>query len=280
MIQISTDSTCDLSPELIQTYGISIAPLGIMAGGNSFKDGIDITPDALYQFVEQEHLLCQTTAVNEYEYQIRFAEALKTHDAIIHICISRSMSACYQNACLAAQQFENVYVIDSASLSTGIGHLVLDAALLAQQGVPAPEIVQILEATKKRLDVSFVIATLDYLKRGGRCSSLAALGGKVLRLKPSIYVTNGAMHVGKKYTGSMQRCLKQYVEERLSHASDLDLSRIFITHSGCEEEIIASVKDQVLALAPFREVLITRAGCTVSNHCGPGTLGILFKHQS
>ena len=204
---------------------------------------------------------------------------LKTADAVVHFTISSEMSACYQNACLAAEEVGNVYVVDSRNLSTGIGHLVLDACLLAEQGLDGASIKAELDQRKEKLDVSFVLTTLEYLRRGGRCTTVAAMGANLLKLHPCINVVSGTMGVGKKYRGNMQNCLVQYVRDKLADPATVDPKRIFITDSGFDEETRDLVEKTVRECVPFAEVYHTRAGCTVSCHCGPGCLGILFYRK-
>ena len=279
-IKISADSTCDLSPQLIQRYDIGISPLYIVRDGESLVDGVDITPDEIYAHVEAGGSMCSTAAVSVYDYVEFFRKELESADAVVHFHISGEMSACYQNACIAAQEVGNVYPVDARNLSTGIGLLVLEAAELAQKGqLTAQEIQRRMEQRRELLDVSFVVEQLGYLRKGGRCSSVAALGANMLSLRPCIQVKDGKMGVGKKYRGAYQKCLLQYVKERLEGRDDIDLHRIFITESGgFTPEEIAEVEAAVRSYQPFEEVLHTRAGCTVSSHCGPRTLGILYFH--
>ena len=279
-IKISADSTCDLSPELIQRYDIGISPLYIVRDGESLVDGVDITPDEIYAHVEAGGSMCSTAAVSVYDYVEFFRKELESSDAVVHFHISGDMSACYQNACIAAAEVGNVYPVDARNLSTGIGLLVLEAAELAQKGeLTAQEIQQRMNQRRELLDVSFVVEQLGYLRKGGRCSSVAALGANMLSLRPCIQVKDGKMGVGKKYRGAYQKCLLQYVKERLEGRNDIDLHRIFITESGgFTPEEVAEVEAAVRSYQPFEEVLHTRAGCTVSSHCGPRTLGILYFH--
>ena len=279
-IKISADSTCDLSPELIARYDIGISPLYIVRDGESLVDGVDITPDEIYAHVEQGGSMCSTAAVSVYDYEEFFRKELESADAVVHFHISGDMSACYQNACIAAAEVGNVYPVDARNLSTGIGLLVLEAAELAQKGeLTAQEIQQRMEQRRELLDVSFLVEQLGYLRKGGRCSSVAALGANMLSLRPCIQVKDGKMGVGKKYRGAYQKCLLQYVKERLEGRDDIDLHRIFITESGgFTPEEVAEVEAAVRSYQPFEEVLHTRAGCTVSSHCGPRTLGILYFH--
>lgn len=275
-VRVSADSTCDLSPELLEAYQIQIMPLYVVMSGVSYRDGVDITPDELYEKIRQENKIGTTAAINVDEYITFFRRQRESCGSVVHFTISGEMSSCYQNACIAADEVGEVYVVDSRNLSTGIGHLALRAAELARQGMPAREIAAHMERVKDKLDVSFIPSTLEFLRMGGRCSAVAALGANLLRLKPCIQVKAGSMGVGKKYTGSMEVVLQKYIRDRLANPEELDLARIFITHSGIDERLIQHARETLLACAPFREVLVTRAGCTVSNHCGPGTLGILF----
>lgn len=279
-IKISADSTCDLSPELIARYDIGISPLYIVRDGESLVDGVDITPDEIYAHVEAGGSMCSTAAVSVYDYEEFFRKELESADAVVHFHISGDMSACYQNACIAAAEVGNVYPVDARNLSTGIGLLVLEAAELARTGqLTAQEIQQRMNQRRELLDVSFVVEQLGYLRKGGRCSSVAALGANMLSLRPCIQVKDGKMGVGKKYRGAYQKCLLQYVKERLEGRDDIDLHRIFITESGgFIPEEVAEVEAAVRSYQPFEEVLHTRAGCTVSSHCGPRTLGILYFH--
>ena len=277
MIKISADSTCDLSPEIIEKYDITITPLSIVVGDQTFKDGVDITPRDVFRFVDEENKSCNTTAVNLYEYQRHFQKFASQYEAVIHICIGSGFSSCYHNASLAAQDFSNVYVVDSMNLSSGSGHLVYDAALMASEGMEPQEIFEKLQALVPKIEASFVIDRLDYLAKGGRCSSITAQSARILRLKPCINVIDGKMTVGRKYRGSFEKALQGYVRDRLENRNDIDYSRIFITHPSCKPEIVALVRETIQQYGDFQEIIETRAGCTVSNHCGPNTLGILFK---
>lgn len=276
-VRVSADSTCDLSPELLQAYGIETLPLYVVMDGNAYKDGLELTPDELYAKVREAGKIGSTAAINVDEYLTFFTRMKENCDTLIHFTISSEMSSCFQNACIAAEEVGGVYVIDSRNLSTGIGLQVLRACELAQKGMAAEVIVSYVREMTGRVDATFIPESLEFLKMGGRCSAAAALGANLLRLKPCIQVREGKMLVGKKYTGSMENVLSKYVKDRLNNLEDLDLSRVFITHSGMSDPaIIDKVKDAVLAIAPFEDVQITRAGCTVSNHCGPNTLGVLF----
>ncbi len=278
-IKITADSTCDLTAELVEQNQITITPLTVNCGAESFRDGVDITPDGLYEKIRATGTLASTAAVNVQEYMDAFSAALRDHDAVVHFTISSDMSACYQNACIAARELGNVYVVDSRNLSTGIGHLVLDGCQLAGSGMGPEDIQKELERRREKLDVSFVVDTLEYLRRGGRCSALAAMGANLLHLHPCIFVKDGAMGVGRKYRGRLIECVRAYVRDRLSEPDSVDPRRVFITDSGVSEDIRAAAEEEVRRAVAFQQIIHTRAGCTVSSHCGPGTLGILFYRK-
>lgn len=278
-IVITSDSTSDLSSELRQRYNINILPLGVTLGGKVYKDGVDITPDDIYAHHDKTGELPKTTAANVDEFYNFFKKFADEGKTVIHFDISSGMSSTFNNARIAAEEFENIYVIDSANLSTGIGLLVVAAAEMVNEGLEAEEIVAKINDMVPKVDASFVIDNLEYLYKGGRCSALAAFGANMLKLKPCIEVKNGAMGVGKKYRGRYADVLKTYVSERLGDGSDIDNSRVFVTHAGCDEEIVKQVVEQVKEAGIFKEVFLTRAGCTVSSHCGANTLGVLFVRK-
>jgi len=280
MIKVTADSTCDLSPEILRDMDITLVPLHILVDGKEFSDGVNITPEDIFRYVDKEGKTCKTAAVNVYEYESLFEEFSSKYEAVIHICISSEFSSCYQNASLAAQGFKNVYVIDSRNLSTGSGHIVYEAASMAKEGVEPKEICQRLEDLIPKVDASFVIDRLDYLHKGGRCSGLEAIGARFLKIKPCIEVINGKMTVGKKYRGSFERCLESYVMDKLLDKEDIDYGRVFITHPMCSAEIVEKVRETICRYAHFDEIIETKAGCTISTHCGPNTLGILFKRKN
>ena len=276
---ITSDSTCDLSPELIEKYNIKILPMGVTLGDKTYRDGADITPDEIYAYFGETGTLPKTSAINMTEFIEFFEPIVKDGYAIVNFTISSDMSTTFNNSRLAAEEFEDVYTIDSRNLSTGSGLLVLKAAEMAQKGESAEKIVETINNMIDRVDASFVIDKLNYLHKGGRCSAVAALGANLLKLKPCIEVKGGKMGVGKKYRGKYSDVLKEYVAERLQNVADIELDRIFVTHAGCDEELVNAIIEQVKAALPFKEVLITRAGCTVSAHCGRNTLGVLFIHK-
>jgi DegV family protein with EDD domain len=243
-------------------------------------DGVDIAPDDIYEYHKKTGILPKTTAANLGDCIDFFKNYAGEGKAVIHFTISSEMSSTYNNARMAAMEFENVYVIDSRNLSTGGGLLVVAAAEMAKSGMEAEQIVAEIEKLIPCVDASFVIDNLEYLHKGGRCSAVAMLGANLLKLKPCIEVKNGKMDVGKKYRGKYGEVLKQYVTERIGDGNDIDLDRVFVTHAGCDSEIVDAVVEQVKNAAPFKEVFLTRAGCTISSHCGANTLGVLFIRKS
>lgn len=279
MIKITADSTCDLSPQILEEFDITLVPLHVLIDGKDHLDGVDIKPEDIFYHVGVEGKTCKTAAANVYEYENIFSEFSSQYDAVIHINISSDFSSCHQQAKIAAENFDNVYVVDSRNLSTGSGHVVYEAALMAREGEKAEEICRRLEELIPKVDASFVIDRMDYLYKGGRCSGLEAFGASLLRIKPSIEVVDGKMQVGKKYRGNLARCLENYVKDRLAGRDDIDYKRIFVTHTMQSPEMVEKVKETIKQYADFEEIIETKAGCTISSHCGPNTLGILYIHK-
>lgn len=278
-IKIISDSTCDLSPELLTKYDISLVPLIVMKGDQEYQDGLTITPADIFAHVAAGGSLCTTAARSVGFYQEAFARYAGEYDGILHVNLSSEFSSSYQNACLAAEEFENVRVVDSRNLSTGQGLVVLKACELAKTAVSLDALKQDLDAFTQRVEASFVVDKLDYLVKGGRCSSAAALGANLLNLKPCIEVKNGKMVVGKKYRGNFTKCLRNYIHDRLQGREDLDPGMVFVTHTTISEECHDTVMEAVRSSGAFEIVCETIAGCTISCHCGPGTLGILFVRK-
>ena len=275
-IKVTSDSTCDLSPELLSQYDITLVPLSVIKDGQAFLDGVDITPEIIYRHVDMGGALCSTSAVNVDSYRAVFGQFSTQYDAVIHITIGSLFSACYQNATIAAADHSNVYVVDSMNLSTGQGHLVIEAAQLAAQGLSAMEICSQLNAMRGRVSASFIMDRLDYMQKGGRCSAVTLLGSKLLKIKPCIAVHNGAMGVTEKYRGKFDKCVEKYVKDLLKDRRDLRLDRVFITHTPVPDGAVEAARDAIRKYAEFQNIYETTAGCTVSCHCGPGTLGVLF----
>ena len=273
---IASDSTCDLSAELIERYQIKILPLGVSLGEKQYRDGVDINPDMIYENYEKTGNLPKTAAVNIAEFDEFFAKEKADGNDVVLFTISSDMSSTFNNARLAAQEYEGVYPVNTQNLSTGGGLLVVAAAEMALEGKSAKEIAEACTALREKVDASFVIDNLEFLHKGGRCSAIAAFGANLLSLKPCVVVREGKMGVGKKYRGKFHMTLKQYIADRIGDGSEIDTSRIFVTHAGCDAAILDACVQQVQDMGLFDEVLITRAGCTVSSHCGRNTLGVLF----
>ncbi len=283
MIKILSDSTCDLSQELLGQYHIEILPLHVLLGEEDHRDGVNITPDEIFRWSDANKATPKTAAPTIEEAVECMRPLLEDGSELLCFAISESMSASLNVMRLAGEELEaadRVFPFDSQNLSTGIGLLVIEAACMAQEGMGVQEIITRLEELRPLVRSSFVVDTLTYLHRGGRCSGMAALAGGMLKLHPKIVVTDGKMDVSKKYRGSLSKVVKAYVcdlEEELKKARK---ERVFITHSGCASEIVKEVEDYLRSLSVFEEILETRAGGVVSSHCGPGTLGVLFLEQA
>ena len=278
-IKILSDSTCDLPAQLLEKYNISLVPLTVVKDGKEYKDGVTITPANIFEHVAAGGELCSTSAANIGEYTDIFEKYAGEYDAVIHINLGSGFSTCYQSACLAAEEFDNVRVIDSKNLTAGQGFVVLKACELAETMDNLDAIVEELNAFTEKVEVSFVVDKLDYLVKGGRCSSAAALGANLLGLKPCIEVKDGKMSVVKKYRGNYAKCLTTYVKERLEGREDIDRSKIFVIQTVVSEECYNGVMEAVSTYGNFETVFESTAGCTISCHCGPGTLGILFVRK-
>lgn len=279
MIKIVSDSTCDLTRELIERYEIQIAPLHILLGENEYLDGVEITPDEIYEWADANEDTPKTSAIG-YEDAINIVKQIAdTDDEMIVFTISGSMSTTVNVFRMAVEELEleeKVTIIDSGNLSTGIGLLLIKAAVMAKRGNSRVEICNEIEKLKEKVKASFVVDTLTYLHRGGRCSSISAIAGGVLKLHPKIVVADGSMSADKKYRGKMGKVIIDYVKDMEEALKEADKERVFITHSGCDQEIIDTVYSYLKEMNYFDEILVTRAGGVISSHCGPGTLGVLF----
>ena len=279
-IKIISDSTCDLSQELLAKYDITLVPLTVIKNDEQFKDGITITPEEIFAHVANGGKLCTTAANSVGEYMDIFSQYASDYDAVIHINIGSAFSSCYQNACLAAEEFDNVRVIDSQNLSTGQGLVVMRARELARTCEDLDTIVAQLNEFTGKVEASFLLDRLDYMAKGGRCSAATALGANLLNLKPCIEVKNGKMGVVKKYRGHYDKCLASYVKDRLDgRADELAHTHLFVTQTRVSDACYSAVMNAVNQYSFFENVYETTAGCTVSCHCGPGTLGILFVRK-
>ena len=279
---ITYDSTCDLTPRLLERFHIRTVPLTIQSGERVFPDDGRYTSSELYADYRRNGALPRTTAVSPEEFKAFFAPILAEGLDIVHIDISSELSCTCQNALLAAQELAElgeIHVVDSRQLSTGGGLLALQGAKLRDGGMAAADIAAELRRLAPHSDTSFVLDTLEYMWKGGRCSGVTALGANMLKLKPSLEIRDGKLVVCKKYRGAMEKVYRQYVTERLAGKAVVE-DWAFITHSGeVPEDTLRQLTELVRELAPFKEVFVTQAGCTVSSHCGPGTLGVLFLRQ-
>lgn len=285
MVKIACDSTADLLNEVYNTNlyaerNITVVPLFVRVGEEEYADGIDITMTKLLERCGNLKTLPKTAAPEVSRLEKIYRELTSDNSELVFITISSEFSSTFNNACLAAKSVPGVYVVDSRNLSSGIGHIVLEAADMADAGKSASEIKRVLdEEIVPRVESSFVLDELDYMVKGGRCSSVAALGANLLQLHPSIEVIDGKMKVVKKYRGSWQRCLRTYIKDRLDGRKNIRFKRIFITYTTTEEEIVDEVERLVRQYSDFTQVYRTTAGCTVASHCGPHTLGILFIRE-
>lgn len=278
-VGIIADTTCDLSAELKERYQIKTFPLHVHLGEEEYSDGVDISPDDIYRWSDENKATPKTSAISPAEANDILKQALTEAETVICFCISDQMSSTGNVLRMAAKELsleEKVFVIDSQSLSTGIGLQILEAAILARQGIPVADIVRHIENIRPRVRASFVVDTLTYLYRGGRCSGLAALAGSALKLHPLISVIDGKMQPGKKYRGKIERVILEYVKDMEAELKKAEPDRVFITHSGCREEVIEAVRQELESYGRFKEILVTRAGSVITSHCGPGTLGVLF----
>ena len=279
-VVITSDITCDLNWELEQRYGVTCIPLHIVIGGKSYEDWVNITPEELYDIFYKTKELPHTTAGSVGEYTDFFKQFIDKGCDVVHLSLGSKLSVTHQSSVLAANEFPGrVYSIDTNNLSTGSGLLVIKACELRDQGLSAKEIYDKVSAMTGKSHASFVLDRLDFMHAGGRCSAVAMLGANLLSLKPSIEVHNddgGSMGVGKKYRGKYEKVLIQYMEDTLNKYDNIDTDRVFITHAGTSKEHVDAVYKALKAKKIFKEIHITRASCTISSHCGPNTLGVLF----
>lgn len=283
MVKILSDSTCDLSQAWIEKYGITVVPLHVVLGDKDYKDGVDITVDEIYDWADANNTTPKTAALSPEEAMNALEPLLeKEDDEVICFALSATMSGTLSVMRLAAETLDaedRVFCIDSKNLTTGIGHMIIEAAILAEQGKSAKEIVEYIETIRPMVRTSFVVDTLTYLHRGGRCSSVAAMAGSVLKLHPRIAVEDGKMEAGKKYRGKMNKVIMDYVHDMEDDLKKAKPDRVFLTHSGCDKELLDTIYDYLKGLDVFEEIFIERAGSVISSHCGPGTLGVVYIAQ-
>ena len=278
-IILSADSTCDLGDELKEKYQVHYYPFHIILEGKDYQDNVDITPGDIFQRYYEKKVLPKTAAINVEEYVNYFRPFVEQGYEVVHLNLGSALSSAHQNCMLAARELKGVYPVDSGNLSTGIGHLVLDAGEMIKEGLGAEEIAGKLNQRKNLVHSSFILDTLKFMSAGGRCSIVMALGANLLNIKPCIEVNNkdGSMDVGKKYRGSLKKVLPLYVKDKLQEYQGICTDKIFITHSGIDQEYIELVKKAIQEEKAFQNIYVTRAICIICCHCGPNTLGILFE---
>lgn len=278
-IVITADSTCDLPQELIDKYDIQIIPLSILLGEKVYHDGVDIKPSDIYDFVEKTGELPKTAAVTPSEYHEVFKRFADEGKKIVHIGFSSALSSSYQNACVAAEELECVYCVDSKNLCTAMGLLVLKACDYREKGMDAKRIADKVTRLVPKVSATFVLDGLEYLYKGGRCSSVAKLGANVLGIKPSIAVDTqtGRLEMAKKYRGKTELVYKQYITDRINEIKRIQPDRVVIANSGgVPADTIAFAKGMLEGRDKFEQVILADAGCTISSHCGPKTLAIFY----
>lgn len=275
-VMITADSTCDMSPELLERYKVRTVPLGIVIGQNHFHDGVDITPDDIYAYHNREGILPKTTAVSPEEYKSFFRKFTDSGYAVVHLNLSSRISSTHQNAILAAAELENVYPVDTLSLCTGMAMLVIKACEMRDRGVEAKVISGEVRGMIGLVRTSFILNNLEFLSKGGRCSSLTAIGANLLGIRPCIEMADGEMFVGKKYRGKLQSCYEKYAKCKITSSGDLDLDRVILSHSGVSSQSLDRIAGVIKENADFKEIHITRAGCTITSHCGPDTVAVIF----
>ncbi|HLR35557.1 MAG TPA: DegV family protein [Tissierellales bacterium] len=276
-IKIFTDSTSDLSKELIEQNNISIIPLHIHFNDEEYKDNVDLTQEELYKKVEEYNILPKTSAPSPQEFIEAFRPYIEKGYDIIYIGLSSKMSATIQNALIAKSEFPsaNIEVVDSYNLSSGIGLLVMKACDFREQGLNLQEIAKELRKLVPKVRSSFIIDTLDYLHKGGRCSSVANFVGGILKIKPVVAVADGEMFLSHKIRGKRKKVIDTMLKESLKNKNKMDEKRVFITHSQ-GGDAVNYLKEELERSINVENIHITDAGCVISSHCGPGTVGILY----
>lgn len=273
---ISTDSPADITAELAEKYSVAICPLHVILNGEDKLDGINITPDAIIENYRQTKSLPSTSAIPVGEYSEKFAELTADGSSVVHIALSSGVSSSYRNAVIAAEEFDNVYVVDSTLLTSAMSMLVIKAAHMAESGMEAKDIAKGLETLREKVDTSFVLDNLEFLAKGGRCSAVAALGANILGIRPSIEMREGKLGVCKKYRGKIEKVQLQYINERLETLGEADDEVAFLVHSSIDDEAqLTQLKQAVEACGKFKEIIVAKAGCTITAHCGPNCVGFV-----
>ena len=278
-IKITADSTCDLSEELLRKWDITLMPMHILMGEESYLDGVTIRPAEVFAHVNAGGKMPKSAAANLVEYTDFFANYAKEYDAVIHISVSSKLSSCCQNAKLAADEFENVYVVDSQNICTGQGYLVLRAAKWAADGLTPRAIQMRLQSLAKRVELSFVLDRLDFMAKSGRCSGVLAFGANLLGIKPALEVIDGELKVVKKYRGSLPICVGKYITDQLANREDIDRSMVFISSTQAKPGCMEAIKAGLRQYGNFENVYETDIGTTIGGYSGPGTIGIVFARK-
>ena len=279
MVKILCDSSCDLSKSLIEEYGLTIIPFSVMLGDEEYKDGVTLSPQMIFDYVDKTGVLPKTAAINEFEFEEVFKQN-ENPDGIVCIVISDKLSVTYKNAVEASKKFDNVYIVDSGSLSSGEGIQAIYASILARNGFSAKEIAEKVEARKKNVQIGFATYKLNYLHKGGRCSSVQLLGANLLKIRPSIKLKDGRMEMNKKYVGNMLKVCRKYVVDTLLESPNPNKELVIITHASATEDIVDAVRDELNKNFSADRVEETVAGATVTSHCGENTIGIIYYNDN
>ena len=276
-IAITSESVCDLNKEFKEKYNIQTLPFGIILGDDEYFDG-EIETSKIFEYVKASKKLPSTSAVNEYQYEEFFKNILNDYDAIIHISMSDHLSCAVENARKVANRMENVNIINSKSLSFGMGLLAIYACELRDKGLSVDEIVSKLEERKKAVQVSLILEKLDYLKKGGRCSTLQLLGANLLMLRPELIVNEGKLISSKKFRGNFKRCCEEYCDDILERFNNPDLSKVFLAFTTLTEDIKQVIREKLKAKG-FKNIIEAPVGCTISCHCGENGLGVIYMND-
>ena len=281
MVKIVCDSSCDLTKELIKEYKLDVIPFSVMLGDDEYKDGVSLTPQMIFDYVAKTGVLPKTAAINEFEFEDFFKKELEENpDGVVCFTIGSKFSVTNKNAQTAASKFDKVRVIDSMSLSTGMGIQAIYASTLASEGKSLDEIVELVEARKDKVQIGFATYKLNYLHKGGRCSSVQLLGANLLKIRPSIRMRDGRLEMNKKYMGPMVKVCKKYVADTIDEYNKPNLDLVFITHASATEEIVSSVREELLNHITPNRLVETVAGATVTSHCGENTIGIIYYNDA
>lgn len=278
-VKVFTDTTADLSAELCEKYGITEIPLYLTLGGVTMKDMVEITPSDVIEAYEKSGELPKSSAITIYDFESAFTPWVGKGYDVIYVSISSELSSCYQNACAAADGNDSIYIIDSRNISAGIGLLAIEASEMAAEGYSAERITDILNERKERIDVSFVVGNIEFLHKGGRCSGVAAFGANLLGIKPVVEVVDGRLRVGRKYRGKFDKCVENYIADRLLDSEGIELGRMMYASNGCDPKMRKAAAKIIKKSAPFKNAVETEIGTTVTGHIGPEVFGLLVVRK-